>query len=732
MPSHILPLLFCNSAVYVFHSLFWSCLLPSVTILIICFLCVCFFQPKPKQSIAQRLSPRPLSQLKVTSQQSGVELQKRSFTKKEGSPKKFAITGAYNTTVPVPLLKRPIPPAKQLLNLPVASPRNFQEDEERSSVIAALPQQMKSRPTTRASMQTSEGMSKSSFQQYILATADYMRTSSEPFSMVSGSPLNSRAQSQTPGKQIPLRVQSLPDFCVYSSREVVGDDNGETASDMYSRQQSLRSAGSQSAVELDGKRQSRALKLEVDLRDATRLVSTEAYSEITSTSQVRQEQTATPLEQSELPTVNVIESQTPHPNVMYDQSVTVADGIHWDQQSGTDNLVVSDAITESSSTVTLKDDDLTHSSHQHAPSYSDSLRDGQSTADRSLTFDQGSSQICSDQDLGEDDFLGSISFSNIATDGIDGSLRAQTDMGSTNADAVLSRLPDHLDNAPVSMMTGRYLTSTLTANIGSDTAPPSQQSHIGLTHYCDPLLTPVLKETSVSAPAVVDSSIAPDRPKEDNTVTDPPQPETTGVEPTPEHVTYDHDGGDLLTSAVQHESTSSVSEEDVLGLQATTGLSLEEKESSASLLQQTETGTNVLDAKCDDSTEQDDSEEPLQPSEYSSTDKDTYSQVNALSGLHLADSDPNLVGDSVKIEKCTSDAVAKPAFSWSEQIMEKLLNNQADDVPAQSLAVSCSCSILVLARQFLVQCVDQCVCVWEEKRRYSILLLPLTGIFSLY
>ncbi|XP_065910074.1 uncharacterized protein [Dysidea avara] len=682
-------------------------------------------EPKPRKPVVKRQSPWPSSQLKLTPQHSGVELRKRSFSKKEGSPKKFAIAGACSTTVSVPLLKRPIPPAKQPLNLPVASPRNPQEDEERSSKITSLPQQLKSRPTTRTSMQTSEGMSKSSFQQYILATADYMHTTSEPFSMVSGSPLDSRAQSQTPGKRMPLRVHSLPDFSMYASREAL-EDGDEPVSGHYSRQQddnSLNSAGTQSAMELVSKRQSRALKLEVDLRDATRLVITDTHSEATSTQQIMQEQTTTPTEQSELPTVNVIESQTPHPNTtnMYDHNVTVTDGIYWDQQSVTDNLAVSDAVTESSSTVTLKDEVLSHSLHHHGPSYSDSLCGGQSTAERSLTYDQGSSQVCSEQDLGdvqEDDYLGSGILSSMAAGELDASMRAQTDMDinaafDVNINAVMVTLPDHLDNTSpmshhitTSVMTDNYPSSKLTTYMGSGITP-SQRSHIGLIPYQDPSFTHVLKETSVSAPAMValgaQHSIYPENVEESHSISNLPQAEvisailkpTTREELSPKNILHHDD--DLLTPAL----ADCVFHHDSENIPATAGLSLKEKDSS---LQQTESkdlsslvNDNTKDTSCDHDVEQEESQEPFsfqQPSDSSSTDKDAYFQFNTLSGVNLnTDTDPSLADHTMEIEpKHTADisdnqnVVTKPASSWSDQIMAKLLNNQADDVPVQSLA----------------------------------------------
>jgi len=653
--------------------------------------------------------------LKLAPQQSGVESQKRSFTKKEGSPKKFAITGTCNTTVPLPLLKRPIPPAKQPLNLPIASPRNLQEDEERSSKIASLPLQLKSRPTTRTSMQTSEGMSKSSFQQFILATADYMRTSSEPFSMVSGSPLDSRAQSQTPRKQAPLRVQSLPDFSIYISRESLEN------SMVSSHQDSLNSAGSQSAVELVNKRQSRALKLEVDLRDATRLVSTDVRSEVTSTHQGRQEQTTTPTELAELPTVNVIESQTPHPNTtnIYDHDVTITDGIYWDQQSVADNLAVSDAVTESSSTVTLKDDVLSHPLHHHGP-YSDSLC-GQSTAERSLTYDQGSSQICSEQDLGdlqEDDYLDSGSLSNMATGALDAQLNMDTDSAlNENINTVMVTLPDHLDNTDptshlitTSVMTDKYPSSRLSTDIGSGITPSSQRSHIGLIFYQDPSFTPALKETSVSAPAMLTLGVQHSDNQEEAT-SDSLQAEVTStvLKPmTEEEPSSEDHNDDVNTPAVQHESCAiadSVFERDsenVPDVQAAaTGLFLGENDSTSSL-QPTQIVTDSNGLVNDytngsDNMEQDDSQEPCsfqQPSDSSATDKYSYSQVDTLASLHLhIDTDPNLVGDTMTKEPNTTSTSNKQdvvtTSSWSDQIMDKLLKNQADDVPIHSLAVSC-------------------------------------------
>jgi len=659
-------------------------------------------------------------------QQSGIELQKRSFTKKEGSPKRFAITGACNTTVPVPLLKRPIPPAKQPLNLPIASPRNLQEDEERSSKITSLPQQFKSRPTTRTSMQTSEGISKSSFQQYILATADYMRTSSEPFSMISGSPLDSRAQSQTPRKQIPLRVQSLPDFSVYTSRELL--ESGMVSSH-YSRQQDydrLNSTGSQSAIELVNKRQNRALKLEVDLRDATRLASTDVHSEVTSTQQVGEEQTttptertSTPTEQAELPTVNVIESQTPYPNTTTIHDHNVND-IYWDQQS--DNLAVSKAVTESSSTVTLRDLVLSHSVHHHDPLCSDSLYGGQSTAERS--YDQVS---CSEQDLGdvqEDDYLGSASLSNMGTGGLDASVRAQTDMDATSAfDKNISTvmLPDHLDNTAsvgyhvnASTMTDKFPSSRLTTNVDSGTTPSSHRSHVGLILYQDPSFTPTLKETSVSTPAMVTLGVQHRNDQETvKEVTNASQAEVTlmMLKPTTveEPSCHDDEDDDVLTPSMQHEPNpiaDSVFEHDSGNVPdpqvAAVGLFIGENASSASSLHHSKDSSCLVNdhAKVDDDMEQDDSQEPSsfqQPSDYSTTD--TYSQVDTLSGLHLhvdtdlnlaGDTDLNLADDTMTIEQkyttTEQDVVTK---TWSDQIMDKLLNNQADDIPVHSLAVSC-------------------------------------------
>ena len=659
--------------------------------------------------------------MKLAPQQSGVELQKRSFTKKESSPKKFAITGACNTTVPLPLLKRPIPPAKQPLNLPIASPRNLQENEEKSSKIASLPQQLKSRPTTRTSMQTSEGMSKSSFQQFILATADYMRTSSEPFSMVSGSPFDSRAQSQTPRKQVPLRVQSLPDFSVYISRESL---ENSVVSSHYSGQDSLNSAGSQSAVELINKRQSRALKLEVDLRDATRLVSTDVHSEVTSTHQGRQEQTATPTEQTKLPTVNVIESQTPHPNTttIYDHDITITDGIYLDQQSVTDNLAVSDVVTESSSTVTLKDDVLSHPLHHHGP-YSDSLCGGQSTAERSLTCDRGSSQLCSEQDLGdlqEDDYLDSGSLSSMAM--ATGALDAQTDMDANSAlneniNTVMVTLPDHLDNtAPIShhittsVTTDKYPSSRLTTDIGSGITPSSQRSHIGLIFYQDPSFTPVLNETSVSAPAMVtlDVQHSNDQEKVEEVTGDSEVTSTMPKPMTEEEPSSEDHHDDVNALAVQHESCTiadSVFERDSENVPdaqaAATGLFLGENDSTSSL-QPTQiiSDSNGLVndyTNGNDNMEQDDSQEPCsfqQPSDSSATDKYSYSQVDTLASLHLhIGTDLNLVGDTMTKEPSTTTTSNKQdvvtTSSWSDQIMDKLLKNQADDVPIHSLAVSC-------------------------------------------
>ena len=699
----------------------------------------------------------------MNSQQSGVELQRKSYVKKETSNQQFAIAGACNTTAPVQLSQRPIPPARKPLNLPTASAK---EVEEKSSDIASLPQHLKSRPTTRGSMQTSEGMSKSSFQQYILATADYMHTSSEPFSVTSGSPLSSHIHSQTPGKQMPLRVQSLPNFASYVSGETLEGD--QLTADGYLEQREYEDSntyGRETALGVPTKKQNRALKLEVDLRVVTSLTSTDTAGEGAPIETDKTEQSDKPTS-TEVPSVNVLPSVSPsqsypsypettvQPKDEHAITVVHSDGIYWASREpfatipcvDSSSLAVSDTASQSSSALTLKDDDI---SHQQP--YSESLYDDQSTAERSLLYEQDDSLMSSSN---KDAYMGlspdiSIHADNIQPDVL---LKIQTIQHQSctseeeSANPFSSGSPGHL-TYPTSDVTPAGDESTA---VGSGITPASQQSHNTFSSHYDFLSIPTLKETSASAPTILYTA--------DSTMTSNPSPEhsyqlpsdltqadgshSSDYDTTPvltEHLTdgehpLEHDDRmeDTLTSDIHEpcivngsanvttlpqDSVSPLpieqkdSESLSTTLPPTTSISTQEQSSNGDVLPSHNADNNetLLRASTGDersSQLQDD----LQLTVDSGLTDHSKHEIPEIVPLVLTRSSSQLEGEGQALVESEVQAKALRITLSTEKVMEKLLNNQASDIPAQSLAVSSVCMCLRTCL-YLNVCVRVCVSV---------------------
>ena len=663
--------------------------------------------------------------------------------KKEASNKQFAITGACNTAAPVQLAKRPLPPARKPLNLPTASAK---EVEERLSEIGSLPQHLKSRPTTRTSMQTSEGMSKSSFQQYILATADYMHASSEPFSITSGSPLSIHIQSQIPGKQMPLRVQSLPNFSTYASGALFSD-RGHSEQQDY---EDLDTYGSETVLYVGTKKQSRALRLEVDLRVATSLTSTDTPGESVPSEFVNPEQSEKPTSFVEVPSVNVVQSLSPSqsypsypaaPVQQKDEGITVvhSDGIYWTNHEpfvtipcvDSSSLAVSDTASQSSSVLTLKDD-ITH-----PQPYSESLNDDQSTADKSLLYEQDDS-LMSSSNRGA--YIGSSSdiSAHIDSSQPDRLLRIQADQFPSftseeeSVNIFSSGSPGHLTYSTNTVTPSGDKPSRLTTDIGSGVTPVTQQSHniVSLRH--DFLNIPAPKETSVSAPTILnitDSTGTSDK------YTSPEQSlrlrsdalsqingsHSDGYEITPvltkqsdygEHSLED-DGQleDTLTPDVQHGPTDSAADVTDLVQVADSSLPIEQKDSgalSSTLHQQTDMEQSRRDVATSEVVKQssDENVADIQDDVQLTADSNLTDSKNMISEavpLVLINSGSYLEGEDQAMVKSESQTKALHGTLSTEKVMEKLLSNQTDDLPAQSLAVSPVCvHVRMCVRVYLI------------------------------
>ena len=701
---------------------------------------------------------RPSHLSKVNSQQSGVELQRKSYVKKEASNQRFAIAGACNTTAPVQLAQRPIPPARKPLNLPTASAK---EVEEKSSDIASLPHHLKSRPTTRGSMQTSEEMSKSSFQQYILATADYMRTSSEPFSVTSGSPLSLHMHSQTPAKQMPLRVQSLPNFASYISEETL--EGGQLITDGYSEQQDYEEYGSETTFDVATKKQNRALKLEVDLRVVTSLTSTDTAVEGVPIETDKTEQSDKPTS-TEVPSVNILQSASPsqsypsYPDTTIQQkdehgiTVVHSDGIYWASREplttipcvDSSSLAVSDTASQISSTLTLKDDDTSN-----RQPYSESLYDGQSTAERSLLYEQDDSLMSSSN---KDAYVGSSPDISVHADSIQPDVLLKIQMiqqprftaeeDSTNIFS--SGSPGHLT----------YFTNDVTPAgdkstvVGSGVTPASQQSYNVLSSHCDSLSIPTLRETSVSAPTLLYAM--------DGTVISDPSPGHSSQLPSDDaqvdgshssdydttlvlskHFTYgehplEHDNRmeDTLTSSDIRELRSVNESANVTTLlqDSDSSLPMKQKDSESLLTtsplktiisqQEQSSSDDVLIAHNADTNKEvqkvstDERASQLQNDLQLNVDSDLTDhskyEVTDVVPLMLTYSSSQLEGEDQALAEPEVQAKALHTTLSTEKVMEKLLNNQASDLPAQSLAVSTACMCRVL---HVYVCVCVCVCV---------------------
>ena len=651
--------------------------------------------------------------------------------KKEASNKQFAITGACNTATPVQLAERPIPPARKPLNLPTASAK---EVEERSSKVGSLPQHLKSRPTTRTSMQTSGEMSKSSFQQYILATADYMHASSEPFSITSGSPLSVHVQSQVPGKQMPLRVQSLPNFSTYTSGTLF--DDRQTGG--YSEQQDyedLDAYGSETALDFGTKKQNRALKLEVDLRVATSLTSTDTPGDSAPTELVRPEQSDKPASSVEVPSVNVIQSLSPFqsypsypaaPVQQKDEGITVvhSDGIYWTSREpfttipcvDSSSLAVSDTASQSSSTLTLKDDAV------HPQAYSESLNDEQSTADRSLLYEQDDSLMSSDN---RGAYIGSSSdiSAHIDSSQPERLLKIQTNQfpsftsGEESINIFSSGSPGHLMHSTDTATPAGDKPSTLATDVGSGVTPVSQLSHDIVSLHHEILNNPAPKETSVSAPTILnitdntgtsDKYISPE-----NSLNLPSDDESCsgGHEITPvltkqtEYGEGESQLEDTLTPDVQHKPSITTDSAGVMGLtQASeSSLSIEQKDSGAlsgTLHQPTDMEQSSRDVTTSEVVKQSsdervaDIQDDLQLTADSNL-TDSKEMISEVVPLVLVDSGSRLEGESQAMVKSESQTKALHGTLSTEKVMEKLLNNQTDDLPPQSLAVSLNVCVYV-------------------------------------
>ena len=665
-------------------------------------------------------------------------MQRKKFVKKEASNKQFGITGACNTAAPVQLAKRPLPPARKPLNLPTASAK---EVEERSNEVGSLPQHLKSRPTTRTSIQTSGEMSKSSFQQYILATADYMHASSEPFSITSGSPLSLHVQSQVPGKQMPLRVQSLPNFSTYTSGTLLNDR--QTGG--YSEQQDyedLDAYGSETALDFGTKKHNRALKLEVDLRVATSLTSTDTPGDSVPTELVRPEQFDKPTSSVEVPSVNVIQSVSPSqsyptypaaPVQQKDEGITVvhSDGIYWTSREpfatipcvDSSSLAVSDTASQSSSTLTLKGDTT------HPQPYSESLNDDQSTADRSLLYEQDDSLMSSDN---RGAYLGSSSDISAHVDSSQPDRLHKTQAnqlpsftsGEESINIFSSGSPGHLMHSTNTVTPAGDKPSTLATDVGSGVTPVSQLSHdiVSLRH--EAVNIPAPKETSISAPTVLnitdsietsDKYISPENnlrlPSDDNGSHEITSVLTKQSEYS-EHLLEDEGQlEDTPAPDVQHEPSITTDSAGVMGLTQAPDSSLpaEQKESealSSTLHQQTDmepSGTDVATSEVVKQSSDEkvaDIQDDLQLTADSNL-TDNKDMISEAVPLVLVDSGSCLEGETQAVVKSESQTKSLHGSLSTERVMEKLLSNQTDDLPAQSLAVSpmytyvCMCIVCV-------------------------------------
>ena len=706
----------------------------------------------------------------MNSQQPGVETQ-RTFVKKEASNQQFAITGACNTAAPVQLSKRPpLPPARKPLNLPTASAK---EVEERSSEIGSLPQYLKSRPTTRGSMQTSEEMSKSSFQQYILATADYMHTSSEPFSITSGSPLSLHIQSQIPGKQMPLRVQSLPNFSTYASGALYGGDH---LTDGLSEQQNYEDSdayGSETALEVGPKKQSRALKLEVDLRAATSLTSTDTPGESVPTELVKPEQSDKPTSSVEVPSVNVIQSLIPSqsypshqvaPAQQKDEGITVvhSDGIYWTHHEpfitipciDSSSLAVSDTVSQSGSTLTLKDDVT------RPQPYSESLNDDQSTADRSMLYEQDDSLMSSGN---RGVYIGSSSDVSAQIDAgqPDGLLNIQSNQFPSftseeeSVNIFSSGSPGHLVYSTNTVTPAGYKSSRLTTDMGSGVTPISQQSHdiVSLRH--DVLNIPTLKETSASAPTILNATDSTATCDDKDTIlehslqlpSDDNGSHLDGYEITPvltrqseygEHLLEDDDQlEDTLTLDVQHGPSITTNSADVTNVTQAADLSLptEQKDSEAlsnNLHQQTDMERTSEDVATSEVVKQSPDkivshiQDDLQLTTDSNVTDNMFSEVIPLV---LIDSDSHLEGEGqATMVKSETQTKGLHGTLSTEKVMEKLLSNQTNDLPAQSLAVSPTYIVCVCVL-YICTCIRMYVCTYVHMCIYVCMYVCMYGAY---
>ena len=652
--------------------------------------------------------------------------------KKEASNQQFAIIGSCNTAAPVQLSRRPLPPARKQLTIPTASAK---EVEERSSEIGSLPQHMKSRPITRTSVQTSEGISKSSFQQYILATADYMHTSSEPFSIASGSPLSSHAQSQMPSRQMPLRVQSLPNFSTYVSdyqtADGLSEQQGYDESDAY---------GSETALDIGTKKHNRALKLEVDLRVVTNLSSADLLGESDPIESMKPEQLDKPTSSVEVPSVNVIQSVSPsqsypsYPAAPFQQkhdgiTVVHSDSIYWTNHGpfatvpclDSSSLAVSDTASQNSSALTIKD------SGTHPRPYCESLYDDQSTtADRSLLYEQDES-LMSSSNRGACVGSSSDISANLDASQPDKLLDIQADhqfpsftSHEESINVYSSGSPGHLTFSTNTITPAGDKLSRITTGVGSGVTPVSQISHDNVSLRHDLLSTiPSLKETSASAPTVLntaesggafDKYASPERslqvPSSGLSLID--RSHSTGNEATTVLTRQSGYGGNLLECNSELEDSGMLDDQhvpsvvadlaDVTGLIQPSHASLpEEQRDSKSLsnilheeaeIEQTSKDVTISEVlKQSPNGSASHSQDDLQiATEYLSM-TEHKDMISEAVPLVLIDNRSHLDDEGQRVMSEAPNEPLHGALS-TERVMEKLLSNQIDNLPAQSLAVS--------------------------------------------
>lgn len=653
--------------------------------------------------------------------------------RKEASRKQFAIVGTCNTTAPVQLAQRPSPPARKPFNIPTVSAKQIQEEDEESSKPISLPQHLKSRPTTRTSVQTSEEFSKSSFQQYILATADYMRTSSEPFSVTSGSPVGSHVQNQTPSRQMPLRVQSLPNFSIYLG-EGAHDNDPQTGEDHLEQQGDVDSDMYGSQTALDDTVTKKQLKLEVDLRVATTgLTSTDTLNESVPTEIVKSEATDVPASSNEVPSVNIVESLSPshssYPHAAVhqhkdDQGITFvhSDGICWTNKPyaaipcvDSSSLAVSDTASQSSSTLTLKDDDASR-----PQPYSESLYDDQSTADRSLLYEQDDSLISS---VNRETYVGSSSLGSSVNIDTGTLLKVQPEWypnltSEENTNIFSSGSPGHLIYSSNTATSAR-----LTTNVGSEFTPASQLSHDVLCTYPDFLSIPMLKETSTSAPTILNTAESttdtPDRyvsPRHSSQL-----PQSDDISQVDENNLNDYDTTPVLTNQLVYneyplEHDSKMEDTPIPDIQHgvsdtvdVASLPMEQnnsESSTSSLPQQTEvftilqeqggdideslaedlgvSGARLKEDSAEITLHPEDDLEP--PTDLNLTDDSKVVPLETIPLIMTHSGQLQSEGDQFLGMSETQAKVCKTLST--DKVMEKLLNNQTTDVPPQSLAVS--------------------------------------------